>query len=67
MAQSKYLRPTGPKRPAKGHNRTLYVPDSDQEVWEAAHRYAQAQRVSLSSLVTAALARFLADAQAPAE
>lgn len=61
MAQSKYLRPIGPKGSPKGRNRTLYVPDSDHEVWEAAHRYAQEQRVSLSSLVTAALARYLAN------
>lgn len=42
-------------------NRSLYVQDTDEALWERAARVAKARGVSLSALVTTAIARDLAD------
>jgi hypothetical protein len=45
-------------------NKTLYVRDGDEAVWEAASRVARRNRISLSRLVTDALEAHLPTAAA---
>lgn len=42
-------------------NRTFYLADKDQQVWDRAKAYAYAHRLSLSTLIVKALEAFIAD------
>jgi hypothetical protein len=44
----------------RGGRRNVYVSGEDEKVWQAAEEYARKRRVSLSSVVADALARYLA-------
>lgn len=68
MPDGSLLRPKGRKPSGDAtRRRFVYVAQAAEPVWEAADRFAEERGLSLSSVVSDALARYLADPPKPEE